>query len=471
MDRYVVPAPQQNPRSPRSGRARWTRSAAEIEGRFGFDYRHEASRLLIDSYAEARAFEHNYNDGSNSCPTQLARIFNAANQDTPISSMREGISALEFDAKGVYLASVTKSGCLTVHDFETLYCTTYGPISRYLGEEAKHLLHISTSMPLDAVQWNPENQDEIACASRQNDKIVLFDIGYVTSDPVQVLEKGKSKFSRLNSELNNGLSDVVFASDGKSRLFGSGLDGAIYMWDRRQSNIHCLELTTLSQCQLNSIELDLENRVIFGASRHGIIYAWDLRGGRTSFAFQSHNEVPLLTSLKISSMLEKITSLKVQSNIVSSEIHSLNFDPSCPYQLAFHLDDGWSGVLNINTLTVTHMHCPPPAWLEGVDMSLCPSTRKPSWLPTCSVYAVGSLSGAGIYLLDFRPNTNSACHVDFDEEQESNSRGRRGTIQNKFVPASQNVVACAAHPLNGTIIAGTKHSSLLVLSQKRKGSP
>ncbi|OAY63271.1 hypothetical protein ACMD2_04283 [Ananas comosus] len=379
-----------------------------------------------------------------------------APQQNPRSPRREGISALEFDAKGVYLASVTKSGCLTVHDFETLYCTTYGPISRYLGEEAKHLLHISTSMPLDAVQWNPENQDEIACASRQNDKIVLFDIGYVTSDPVQVLEKGKSKFSRLNSELNNGLSDVVFASDGKSRLFGSGLDGAIYMWDRRQSNIHCLELTTLSQCQLNSIELDLENRVIFGASRHGIIYAWDLRGGRTSFAFQSHNEVPLLTSLKISSMLEKITSLKVQSNIVSSEIHSLNFDPSCPYQLAFHLDDGWSGVLNINTLTVTHMHCPPPAWLEGVDMSLCPSTRKPSWLPTCSVYAVGSLSGAGIYLLDFRPNTNSACHVDFDEEQESNSRGRRGTIQNKFVPASQNVVACAAHPLNGTIIAGTK---------------
>lgn len=70
---------------------------------------------------QARAFEHNYNDGSNSCPTQvtfiqhciffffdiisddlrvistilflrllyqLARIFNAANQDTPISSMR-----------------------------------------------------------------------------------------------------------------------------------------------------------------------------------------------------------------------------------------------------------------------------------------------------------------------------------------------------------------------------------------------
>lgn len=34
-------------------------------------------------------------------------------------------------------------------------------LAGYLGEEAKHLLHISTSMPLDAVQWNPENQDEV----------------------------------------------------------------------------------------------------------------------------------------------------------------------------------------------------------------------------------------------------------------------------------------------------------------------
>lgn len=31
--------------------------------------------------------------------------------------------------QGIYLASVTKSGCLTVHDFESLYCTTYGPSS------------------------------------------------------------------------------------------------------------------------------------------------------------------------------------------------------------------------------------------------------------------------------------------------------------------------------------------------------
>lgn len=32
---------------------------------------------------------------------------------------------------------------------------------------------------------------------------------------------------------------------------------------------------------------------------------------------------------------------QAQSKIVPQEIHSIDLDPSCSYQLAFHLDDGW----------------------------------------------------------------------------------------------------------------------------------
>ncbi|XP_010928465.1 uncharacterized protein [Elaeis guineensis] len=468
MDKYVVPVPPGENSRP-SSRPRWKRSALELDGRISSRHRHEASRLLLDSYAEIRAFDHNYSTRSDSCPTHMARMANAFNQETSISYAREGISGLEFDMKGFYLASVTKSGCLTVHDFETLYCTTYGPASSLLEDEVKPLLHISTYLPLNAVRWNPANQDEVACASRQSDKIMLFDIGYISSEPIEVFEKGKSKSSRHNCALYNGLSDVAFASSDKSRLLAAGLDGAIYIWDRRQSNLPCLELTSNSQSQINSIVLDLEDRIVFGASKHGTIYAWDLRGGRASFAFQSHNEVyyPLLTSMKLSSLLEKITSLKAQSNITSKEIHSISFNPSCSYQLAFHLDDGWSGVLNIGSLSVTHMHCPPPPWLDGMELSASPSNlRRPSWLPTCSIYAVGSSSGNGIYLLDFYPDTSSACHVDFEEDVHCISEESRGAVQNKFVPVSQNILACASHPCNSTIIAGTKQSSLLMVSQK-----
>lgn len=382
--------------------------------------------------------------------------------------LREGITGLEFDSKGVYLASVTKSGCLTVHDFENLYCLSYGPSSSSYEDETKHLLHISTSHSFDGVRWNPTNQDEVACSSRENNKILFYDIGYMSSEPVQVLQKGKPKFSQHNGESCNGLSDIAFVTSDKSRLLASGLDGAVYVWDRRLGNFPCVELNATSQSQLNSIQVDRENRVVFGASKQGIIYAWDLRGGRTSLAFQSLNEVywPPLISIKVSSALEKIASLKAQSNIASREIHSVNFDPSCSYQLAFHLDDGWSGILNVNSLDVTHMHCPPPAWLDGMEISnISSSFRKPAWLPECSIYAVGSSSGKGLYLLDFFPDRSSVCHVDFNEEFCSIPNGSKQTARNRFCTVSECVLVCAAHPMNGTIIAGTKRSSLLLISQ------
>nr|XP_009419175.2 PREDICTED: uncharacterized protein LOC103999222 [Musa acuminata subsp. malaccensis] len=468
MEKFVEPvhSPQQNPKPPL--RPHWKRMIAELEGRVPFCFRRQASQLLLDSLAEVRIFEHNYRTEPDGCPTHMARMANVANLDMPVSYLRQGTSGLDFDTKGIYLASVTKTGCLTVHDFETLYCTIYGPKSSSLEDETKDLLHIYTSKALDSVRWNPTNQDEVACASRQHDKVMLFDIGYISSEPVEVLEKGKSKFSHHTCELYNGLSEIMFASADKSRLLASGLDGAIYIWDKRLSNFPCLELTTNSHSQLNSIALDLEDRVVFGASKQGIIYAWDLRGGRPSYAFQSHNDAScsLLASLKVSSMLERITTLKAQSNIVSREIHSISFDPSCYHQLAFHLDDGWSGVLNVSSFNVTHVHCPPPAWLDGMDISTSSIMRRPSWLPTCSIYAVGSSSGNGLHLLDFYPGTSSACHVDFIEESQNTYKECRGAVKNQYVPVSQNILVCAVHPLNETIIAGTKESSLLVVSPR-----
>lgn len=34
-------------------------------------------------------------------------------------------------------------------------------------------------------------------------------------------------------------------------------------------------------------------QIIFGAGKHGVIYAWDLRGGRTSSFFKGSKEVNL----------------------------------------------------------------------------------------------------------------------------------------------------------------------------------
>uniref|UniRef100_F6GU92 Uncharacterized protein n=1 Tax=Vitis vinifera TaxID=29760 RepID=F6GU92_VITVI len=293
-------------------------------------------------------------------------------------------NGMYMDLQGIYLASVTKLGCLTVHDFESLYCQTI-EISTCLEEgETRHLLHLSTDHQLDVVRWNLANQDEVACTSMKSNEVLIFDVGYISSEPVE----------RHTVNAHKGLSDIAFTSTDDSRLFASDMCGVIHLWDRRASDFPCLELTTNSRTTLNSIQLNEENQIIFGAGKLGVIYMWDLRGGRTSAAFQSHKEVyhPPLASIKLASMLEKIEPLKAQADIISKEIHSVDLDPSCPYQLAFHLDDGWNGSNS------------------SADVSY---VRKPSWLPTYSIYAVGSSSDNGIHLLDFYPDSSSPCHVEY----------------------------------------------------------
>lgn len=446
-------------------RHRWKRSAIELNGRFESRYRHDISGLLMQSYSEIGAFAHLYHINGVQCQTHMNRIANGMYMDLQVPIRKQGISALEFDSKGIYLASVTKLGCLTVHDFESLYCQTI-EISTCLEEgETRHLLHLSTDHQLDVVRWNLANQDEVACTSMKSNEVLIFDVGYISSEPVVVLQK------RHTINAHKGLSDIAFTSTDDSRLFASDMCGVIHLWDRRASDFPCLELTTNSRTTLNSIQLNEENQIIFGAGKLGVIYMWDLRGGRTSAAFQSHKEVyhPPLASIKLASMLEKIEPLKAQADIISKEIHSVDLDPSCPYQLAFHLDDGWSGVLDIHNFQVTHIHCPPPAWLNGSNSSADVSyVRKPSWLPTYSIYAVGSSSDNGIHLLDFYPDSSSPCHVEYSEDMQNSSGVKNQRKQNMFVPLSEGVTACATHPLNGTIIAGTKQSSLLVISQRHK---
>ncbi|PNY10724.1 WD40 domain-containing protein [Trifolium pratense] len=292
-------------------------------------------------------------------------------------------------------------------------------------------------------------------------------------------------------------------------IFGSDTHGTINVWDRRAKTLPCLELTSASFGTLNSIQLDADNQIIFGAGRHGIVYVWDIRGGRATSTFLSHKEIchPPVTSVKLATLLEKIGSLKAQAEIVSKEIHSIGLNPSCPNQLAFHLDDGcyvecpivrlctktlfWSwegfegrermqgeelphlawgsGILDINNFQVTHIHCPPPAWLNDSYVSQDQmDLRKPTWLSTCSIYLAGSPFDHGLHMLDFYPSISSPSHVDYKEDIQEFTGPTKQKNHNRFIHLPEEVLSCAAHPLYNAIVAGTKETSLLVISQKRK---
>ncbi|XP_031101132.1 uncharacterized protein LOC116005046 [Ipomoea triloba] len=473
MEKYLIPvAPaSQNPKPSR--RQQWQRILFELNGKVDRKSLQNASALLTQSYSMVMGFPHTYHDNGRPCAAHINWFRGGSfsfNNRNLIGS--EAVSALEFDRKGVYLASVTKSGCLTVHDFEDLFYEGKVFPLGFKEDEEKLLLHISTHNRLDVVRWNICNQNEVASTSLKSSEVRIYDIGYISSEPVDVLSK-RSTIS-MHGYSQRGLSDIAFSSSDNSRLYASDFSGVVNVWDRRLSGLPCHELRTNCSDAITSIKLNADNQVMFGASKHGFIYMWDIRGGRSSTAFQNNTEYySPLVSVKLATELGKITSLKAQSNVHLKEIHSIDINPSCQYQLAFHLDDGWSGVFDVNSLRVTHVHCPPPAWLrDNIDClgNIC-HLRKPSWLPNYSIYAIGSESDDGIHLLDFYPDRSSPCHVNFDEEIEGTNQVQHQHRQNKFIPLSEGVTACTVHPLTGTIVAGTKSSSLLVISQASVSCP
>uniref|UniRef100_A0A251SK62 Putative WD40-repeat-containing domain-containing protein n=1 Tax=Helianthus annuus TaxID=4232 RepID=A0A251SK62_HELAN len=152
------------------------------------------------------------------------------------------------------------------------------------------------------------------------------------------------------------------------------------MWDRRASVHPQRVLTTKKITGLTSIQ-SLGDQCVYGGSESGFIYIWDLRrlrGGRSSTVFQSDKEVE-----------------QSRTYIRRKGIQSININSTCPYQLGFHLNDGWSGVLDMHNYRVSHIHCPPlPPWML--------------------IYAVASTSSNGLHLLDFYPHSSSPCHVDYE---------------------------------------------------------
>ncbi|KAJ0657344.1 putative transcription factor WD40-like family [Helianthus annuus] len=254
MEKYAVPVAPigENPKP--IARSHWKRSLIQLTGKSDRHYLHDVAPRLMQSYSEIGAFPHAY-----------------YNQELPCVTHLRGHHPFSL---GIYLASVTRVGCLTVHEFESLYCQSNG--SGAEEDQGKHLLHIQLHSA-NAVRWNPANQNEVACTSLRNNEVLIFDIGYASSEPTAVLRK-RPAVSVHDSSARLGLSDIALSND-----------------DARSC--------------------------VIGASKSGFIYIWDLRGGRSSAAFQSHKEA--------------------QSSILPKEIQSININPSCPYQLGFHLDDGW----------------------------------------------------------------------------------------------------------------------------------
>ncbi|PKA47315.1 hypothetical protein AXF42_Ash017260 [Apostasia shenzhenica] len=137
----------------------------------------------------------------------------------------------------------------------------------------------------------------VCCASRQQSTIRLYDIGYVSSEPTEPTCAARSHISTLACSVSPLFSPAhpqAFAS--RACVVAPSLGVHVLAFVAYVPAPSFLR-AVLAACACAGARicvlvpaLHSPCFVVFGANKQGIICAWDLRGGRASFAFQSHNE-------------------------------------------------------------------------------------------------------------------------------------------------------------------------------------
>ncbi|CAK9227986.1 unnamed protein product [Sphagnum troendelagicum] len=492
MDRFVVrnsgpdllQASKQIP-----SRKGWGLDAYQVDGKLSGVYKHALLRFLSQSYSEIGNFPQT-NLGHQFTPPVHAQVWqgsvnHALFNFSEIVGMASGntyftsrpiVTCVQFDAQGVYLASVSSNGCLSIHDFEALYCMAGGS----QADEAKPIVHIDTRHKLEAIKWNPANQEEVACVASGSHKLYIYDIAKVSSTPQQVL---CVKSPRNQNGQPGALFDLCYFRFEQDRVLACGNENKVHLWDRRTGKLPSLSLQAPAGAgDLNSLELSNDEQLVFAGCEGGHVFLWDFRGGRNSAAFVTPGEAyhPPLRSVKLTTCLEDIADLRAQTKIESSSVHSISLNPSCGHQLAFHLNNGWSGALDLMSFAISHIHCPPPIWcLElGSLYTQAPwmtvRRRRSAWLASNSMYAVGCTMDSHINILDFAPGSYSGCSVNrnrfvFYPSCYKLKSSHEEQCQRE-VRTSEPVVCIGAHPSNDCLVAGTQGGSLLLIAQRRISS-
>ncbi|KAL6561193.1 hypothetical protein OROMI_016794 [Orobanche minor] len=165
---------------------------------------------------------------------------------------------------------------------------------------------------LNSIQWNPTDQNEIALCRRR----------------------------AHNEDWLVGLSDVAFASTNQSCIVASDLEYPIVaVWDTRANNglpVRELRFGVHGEATcLQYSEFDSDQHLVGGGS-DGKMCLWDLRVGDTP--------------------TQHLINGRASRRITC--IDSIDFNPSNQRQLAFHVNNGWSGVIGIHTSSISHIHRP-----------------------------------------------------------------------------------------------------------------
>lgn len=188
---------------------------------------------------------------------------------------------------------------------------------------------------------------------------------------------------------------------------------------------------------VTSVALIENDHAVVAATQGGDIKAWDLRGGSGGalrFGGIIHHH-PILTTVDLRLALLEVPNLAEQAGSVPScAVHAMVLNPHAPHRAGFHLGCGWSGVLDLHSKRVTHLHAPPqplvdeqPTATDGAramvlwaQMAAPHLRRRACWTADGRRFAVPSRQKDALLLLDFEETKYAGCYALPDAEENGN---------------------------------------------------
>ena len=268
--------------------------------------------------------------------------------------------SVDVDGVGELFVAGDDAGAVVVSHVGSLLDMVPSWIDMGLGEDGcvtiDTALGIGLPSKIAAVQWNPANQNEIGVLQNKGRSVFVFDINRTRGDPSQTVKLMAS----------GGESLVYFdrsSTLGQEYCLAVGCsDGTVAVCDCRAGTQPVSVLRSLSGGAITCIQTMDHGRLVLGGTDRDVVKIWDLRrvsGNALNFGAVT-NKHPLLHTTHLMQELSMIPGLIDESGYIPiCSPQSLHVDPEMYTRVAVHMSCGWTSVLDVARLGMTHIHAPP----------------------------------------------------------------------------------------------------------------
>lgn len=258
---------------------------------------------------------------------------------------------------------------------------------RHVGERiVEPGLHVrvgdgDSDSSVHAVRWNPVNQNEIAVLSSKS--IATYDINRTRGEPSTSIPLQQSKamdavYFPRSSSTGSGQYCVAVACDRHGVLL---YDARSNRNARGGKPVCVLKGDTPRHTGARCVSIVDDGRIVLaggGRDLDGYVNMWDLRSVSGNVAVTlsaAPNKHQHLRRVCLRTQLGRIDGLIDQCGLIPSTYPEFFLpDPASYHRVGFNMRCGWSAVLDLGRLELSHVHAPPArhgsfgeSWMNAMD--------------------------------------------------------------------------------------------------------